>query len=251
MTLEFLSPDLAERWNGRPPVARSPLDAELTAAGASFEERWGWRVATGFGDPAGEAQACGSSVGVVDRSHLGKVEVQGPDAAMPALVEAASGGARLELGAAANLSGAWWCPVTAERVLVLCEPGRTAAVRKRLDAAAREQAGAVVVDLTSALAAMAIVGPRSREALARLTALDLRERETPEGGFRPGSVARVPAMVLRERGDRFVVLFGAAHARYMWTAAIDAAEPLGGRAVGAAALEGLTPQAEAATQTHA
>ena len=251
MTLEFLSPDLAQRWNGRPPVARSPLDAELTAAGASFEERWGWRVATGFGDPAGEAQACGSSVGVVDRSDLGKLEVQGPDAAMPAVVEAASGGARLELGAARNVGGDWWCPLTAERLLVLCDPGRTAAVRERLDDAARGRAGAAVVDLPSALAAMAIVGPHSREALARLTALDLRERETPEGGFRPGSAARVPAMVLRERGDRFLVLFGAAHARYMWTAAIDAAEPLGGRAVGAAALEGLSPPAGAARHTHA
>ena len=251
MSLEFLSPDLAERWNGRPPVARSPLEPELTAAGASFEERSGWRVATGFGDPAGEAEACGSTAGVGDRSHLGKLEVQGPAAAMPALVGAASGGARLEPGAAASVGGDWWCPVTAERVLVLCEPERTAAVRERLEHAAREQAGAVVADLTSALAAMAIVGRRSRDALARLTALDLRERETPEGGFRPGSAARVPAMVLRERGDRFLVLFGAAHARYMWRAAIDAAEPLSGRAVGAAALEGPSPQVGARTHAHA
>ena len=39
-------------------------------------------------------------------------------------------------------------------------------------------------------------------------------------------------MILRERGDRFLHLFGAGYAGYVWTVFVDAAEELGGRAVG-------------------
>jgi hypothetical protein len=49
-------------------------------------------------------------------------------------------------------------------------------------------------------------------------------------------VARIPGMVLRERGDRYVLMFGSAYAQYMWTQVTDAAEPLGGVVVGANAL---------------
>ena len=75
---------------------------------------------------------------------------------------------------------------------------------------------------------MRVLGPLAREALARLTALDLRPAVCPPGSFRPGSVARVPAMVLCEAEDRFLVLFGAALGHYMWTAVADAAGHLGG-----------------------
>ena len=43
-------------------------------------------------------------------------------------------------------------------------------------------------------------------------------------------------MMLRERGDRYVLMFGSAYAQYMWTQVTDAAEPLGGAIVGADAL---------------
>ena len=46
----------------------------------------------------------------------------------------------------------------------------------------------------------------------------------------------MPGMVLRERGDRFLHLFGAGYASYIWTVFVDAAEQLGGRAVGVEAL---------------
>ncbi|MGH2992501.1 MAG: hypothetical protein ACRDL1_03075, partial [Solirubrobacterales bacterium] len=89
---------------------------------------------------------------------------------------------------------------------------------------------------TCALAGIALVGPRARDVLARLTAIDLRPDSTPEASFRPGSVARVPAMVLRERGERYVLMFGSAYVQYMWAQVTDAAEPLGGMTAGADAI---------------
>jgi glycine cleavage system aminomethyltransferase T len=93
--------------------------------------------------------------------------------------------------------------------------------------------GPDVVDVTTTFGALRVLGPLAREALARLTALDLRPHVAPPGSFRPGSVARVPGMVLVEETDRFLVLFGAALGHYMWTAVADAAGHLGGGPVGA------------------
>jgi glycine cleavage system aminomethyltransferase T len=93
-----------------------------------------------------------------------------------------------------------------------------------------------VTDMTCALAALALVGPLARDVLARLTAIDLRPDCAPEASFRPGSVARIPGMVLRERGERYVLMFGSAYAQYMWMQVTDAAEPLDGVIVGADAL---------------
>ena len=52
-------------------------------------------------------------------------------------------------------------------------------------------------------------------------------------GFRPGSVARTPGMVVREGEDRFLVLFGWALGAYVWETVSDAGAHLGGSPVGA------------------
>ena len=94
-----------------------------------------------------------------------------------------------------------------------------------------------MTEVTTALGSNAVVGPLARETFARATALDLRPDRFAESGFAPVSVARTAGMILRERGDRYLHLFGAGYAQYVWTVFADAAEELGGRAVGSVALE--------------
>lgn len=221
MTLAFLSPLAA----GAPP-ARSPMERDARAAGARFEVRGGWNVAVGYRSPADERAACSAAAGWADMSHLDKLELQAPLEALSRLA-----GAPLQMGHATPAGGARWCPLTAQRVLVLCPPDAAAALHDR----AEQEAS--VVDVTTTFAALTVLGPLAREVLARLTALDLRPSAMPPDAFRPGSVARVPGMVLRESEDRFLVLFGAALGHYMWAAVADAAEHLGGSPVGLDALE--------------
>jgi glycine cleavage system aminomethyltransferase T len=202
VSLDFLSPSPSA-------IARSPMEREALAAGATLEQRDGWNVAVGFEGEHGHLAA----VAFADRSHIGKLEVHGEHG--------------LELGVGTRRDEAWWCPTSRERALVLCEPNRTAELRERL--------GDEVVDLTSAMGALTIAGPLGPECFARFTAIDLRPQVTPLHGFRPGSVARTPGAILREAEQSWLMLFGAALGSYVWTVVADAAAGLGGGPVGVAA----------------
>jgi heterotetrameric sarcosine oxidase gamma subunit len=242
VSLEFLSADAVEPFQGRAPVARSPLERSARAAGARFEVRDGWNVAAGYGPLAEEREACARAVGWADASHRGKLEVQADAATLAAIAARWVGGAAgvgaagsgdvagsaPPLGTAARAGDGWWCPLTGGRALAVCPPDETSALRARLEA----EAEAAVVDLTTAYAALVIAGPLARETIARFCALDLRPHVTPVGGLRPGSVARTPGMVLREAEDRYLLLVGAALADYLWTVVDDAGRHLGGRPVG-------------------
>ena len=237
MSLEFLSP-------GPGAVARSPMERQALAAGARLELRDGWQVAASFDGLAAEQERLTQAVGFADRSQLGKVEIQAAPGDL-AVIVAGAGAPGLDLGRATRSAGAWWCPYTRERAIVLCEPGETAELRQSLESAAAAVAGhATVLDVTTVLAALTIAGPLARETFARFTALDLRPAVLPLQGFRPGSVARTPGAVLREDEDRFLMLFGAALGQYVWTVVADAAGSLGGGPVGLDALEPIDDRPE-------
>jgi glycine cleavage system aminomethyltransferase T len=225
MSLAFLSP-------GADAVAKSPMEPGTLAAGATIEQRDGWNVATAFADPDTERARCAVSVGFADLSHLGKLELQGDISTIT--------GYDLELGRALRADGAWWCPYSAERAVVLCSPSDTAALRDRLTASAAGANGlASVIDTTTSQGTMTILGPLARETFARFTAIDLRPEVTPVHAFRPGSVARTGGAILCEAPDRYLMLFGAALGQYVWTLVADAAGHLGGGPVGVDALAPL------------
>jgi heterotetrameric sarcosine oxidase gamma subunit len=240
--LAFLQPDAPS--DAVP--ARSPMAHEAAAVGARFEARGGWQVAVDFGDAAAEARACAETVVWADVSHLGALELQGASGALATL----PGAPALELGTATLAEGAWWCPVTTERVLVVGETSADdssiAALRDRLNGTASVH----VLDATTTHGALVIAGPQARETIARFCALDLRPNATPVASFRPGSVARTPGHLLCEAPDRYRLLFGAAYGRYLWTVVADAGGHLGGRAAGidAVVASGSEP---AGVQAHA
>ncbi len=238
MSFEFLAPDAAVADDRFTPVARSPMERAARAAGARFEVRDGWNVAVGYTSAEQEREVARRAAGWADVSHLGKIELHaGPDD-LAAIVAQAADGAALELGRAVRAADAWWLALTAGRALVVCEAGVVAELRERLAEAAAGASGLVsIVDATTKLAALTILGPQAREVFARFTALDLRPGVTPVHGLRPGSIARTPGVLVREDEERYLILFGAALGHYLWEVVADAAGHLGGAPVGVDSLE--------------
>jgi heterotetrameric sarcosine oxidase gamma subunit len=237
--LAFLTPDAASETV----IARSPMERLARAAGASFERRAGWNVAVAYGDGDGDAarerRRLTDTVALADRSHLTKLELQAEPNVLAGVIREASAGLVLEAGQAVRTPAAWWCPVTPSRALVLAEtePPVGELVRAAVaDAATTAAAAVTIADVTCGLAALALVGPGAGELLARFCAIDVRPAVTPVSGFRPGSIARTPGYLLREREDQLLVLVGWALGEYLWEVVADAAEHLGGGPVGADAL---------------
>jgi heterotetrameric sarcosine oxidase gamma subunit len=231
VNLDFLAPAASTA------VARSPMEASAADEGARFELRSGWNVAAGYGsDPEAERRTAARVAGWADVSHLSKLELQGPAEELAELA-----GASLELGTATRAQDAWWCPLTQTRALVIGEQVPGAALRERLTASPpnRGATGTSLIDVTTTFAALTIVGPQAAEVFARFSALDLRPSSTPVGALRPGSIARQPAVLIREAPQRYLFLFGWATAEYVWSVVADAGHHLGARPIGADALASL------------
>jgi glycine cleavage system aminomethyltransferase T len=194
--LDFISPDRSKTDGGFAPILKSPMERAQRDAGAVYDERDGWRVPVSFPDEARRLQ----SVGIVDLTHLGKLEVRGvnekPDA-------------REILT---------WHQVRPGIGLALCEYRDAFVLRSSLARRAK-----VVLDQTGTYAILGLVGPRAGEALRRLTHL----HELPASG----PVAHVAAHVLEREGAYWIV-FGQEYGHYLWEVAVDAAEHLGGGPVG-------------------
>jgi glycine cleavage system aminomethyltransferase T len=254
VSFEFLAPDAAVSDDRHTPIARSPMERQAKAAGARFETRDGWNVAVGYASLEQEREACRRAAGWTDVSHLGKLEVHVSNADdLRAIVAQVADGATLELGTATRAADAWWLPLTADRAVVVCEPAALPGLRDRLEEAAGAASATVsVVDATCKYAALTLVGPLAREVFARFSAIDLRAHVTPVLGFRPGSVARTPGMVVREGQERFLMLFGWALGAYVWETVADAGVHLGGSPVGVEALDevaiGIAPVREEASR---
>ena len=196
----FMSPATA----GNGVVLRTPMDRRHAAAGATFAERDGWRVAEYEGEPADPWLA--------DVSHLGKLDVRGSQAELDEL----TGG--LPTGAARRDGDVWTLRLTPVHGYVLCPYGRVGALRDSI--------GAPAIDVTSGLAGVALGGSRWRDVMNRSSGLDVRPARFGPGRCMAGSVMRVPALIVNE-GESIAMFVGWEYGEYFWDAIIDAGETLG------------------------
>ncbi len=228
-TRESLGQLYAMHWPHRQPttarnVRRTPLHDRIQQAGACFGETAGWERANWYAEPgqspeyeysygpqnwferAGrEHRAAREAVALFDLSSFTKIEVAGPDALdvvqhlCTAEMDMEPGRIRytlmLDVRGGIELDGTVTRLAT-DRFLVVTpavSQTRTLATFRR---AARGRAAAVF-DATSGMATIAVMGPRSRELMTRISPVAWDDDAQPYSHAREVEVARGHALVLR------------------------------------------------------
>jgi sarcosine oxidase subunit alpha len=233
---------------GRPiePAKRSAMHGRHRELGARVEWAGDWRRAYDYGDPEGEALAVHRSAGLIDVSTLGKLLVRGPDAGLfldrlyPNRISTLKPG-RVRYGVLTSDAGRIIDDGTIGRIdeltfYVTTTSSGAGAVEQWFAWWLADWALDVhMSDVTQALAAVNLAGPRSREILTRLTDLDCSPEAFTYLDTRQARVAGVSALLLRigfvgELG--YEIHFPAAYGEHVWDAILAAGRGEGIRPFG-------------------
>jgi len=225
------------------PIKLSPLNGTAEKLGARWTEIAGWRCVQDYGNPAAEAAALRAGAGLADISQIGKIQIEGAQAA--AMLAAALDGAPQSVGEHVLVTaGDLYC-LRPDMYFLSVQPGSEAGVVPSLAAAAAGRADLVTVtDVTHGLAGIELVGPRALDVMTRVCGLDFSDAAFPNQSARQSSVAKTRQLITRRGHDRgrlpAYTLFGARSlAAYVWGVLLEAGRPFGLTPVGLSALSTL------------
>jgi len=223
---------------GRPiePAKRSAIHGRHRDLGARITWAGDWRRAYDYGDPQGEAVAVQNTAGLIDVSTLGKMLVRGPDAGAfldrlyPNRFSNLKPG-RIRYGVISSDAGrivddGTICRVDDETFYVTTTSSGAAAMEEwfgwwladwRLDVH--------MTDVTQAISAVNLAGPKAREIMASVTDVDCSNEAFKYMDGKRGLIAGVPCLILRigfvgEVG--YEIHYPSAHGEFLWDALMDA-----------------------------
>jgi glycine cleavage system aminomethyltransferase T len=173
-------------------------------------------------------------VGLGDRSDLETFTLTGPPTAVREIIQSATGAA-LAPGGVVWSRAARWCGAGGGRVFVIVDPSASDRPLNRISLRVRLRADLKVADVSDAWTAIAVVGARCEELLARV-ALGDRTSE-PRAPFAPATIARSTCFVLRESRREALIIAPTAHGMDVWRQCLEDGYPMGLSIVGIEALE--------------
>ena len=229
-------PELTTNTTGlakRPPRL-SPLHATHQELGASFVSRAGWEVPQAYTSPEEEAAAIREQVGLADLSSLGKLLLRG--AAAAEILHGAFGVSWVDTGYVAGfatedqtqsaLDRSYLARLTADEFLLITSPGAEGAAARQIKGGrAARGLFLTVVDQTSGLAGLAVVGSSGWYVLSKLCAFPLRPRDFPNHRVVQSSLAKVHTVIVRNNIGAlpaYELYFERPYAEYLWNSIIDA-----------------------------
>ena len=233
---------------GRPhePAQRTSIHHRHKELGAKMMWTGTWRRPHSYGDPEGEAQSVHDSVGVIDVSTLGKMIVRGPDAAefLERLYPNRFGDMkpmRIRYGVLNSDAGRIMDDGTIARLddetfyVTTTSTGAGAVLEWFEWWNAVWGMDVEIVNVTGALAAVNVAGPRARAVMRSLTGIDLSNEGLSYLDARDAQVAGVPSLILRigfvgELG--YELHFPSPYGEHVWNAILQAGEDFGIRPFG-------------------
>lgn len=172
------------------------LDLKGSAAVSFAGGALRWKSPGGGGLPPGEGAAV---LSVPGSAPIGTGQGVGtPPDGSPAPLETPSVNTALgELPTANSVIPVRCCRLAHDHLLLLTPPEDAATARETLTEAVASVERTHVTDVTSVLAGIALVGPRARDVLRKLTALDIRPTALDDGACAETALAGVHALLLR------------------------------------------------------
>ncbi|MBA2358378.1 MAG: (2Fe-2S)-binding protein [Actinobacteria bacterium] len=220
---------------GHEPVKRTSIHHRHEELGATMMWTGAWKRPHSYGDAAAEARHVHEAVGLIDVSTLGKLIVEGPDAAAFLELLYSNRFADLKVGRIRyGVLGS-----DAGRIMDDGTIGRLGDDRFYVTTTSTgadtvsewfEWWNAVwgmdveIVNVTGALAAINVAGPRSRELLGRLTDADVSNEGISYLDAKAARVAGIPCLVLRigfvgELG--YELHFASPYGEYLWDTLLE------------------------------
>ena len=233
-------------------IRRSALHAAHVAAGARMGEHDGWQCPEGYAGIEDELRTVRGGVGLADVSPAAKLDVRGNDTlsaiarrlSLPAPVT----GTVTHLSPPVSTRNGLLCCLTPlhARLFVPADAAARVATRwARAHAADTHPVRARLTDVTSAYTVVQVSGPRSRELLRKLTALDIGAEAFPDLACAQTGIAGVHALILRADVRAllsFQVCCGREFGAFVWDAILGAGREFGAHPVGLAALRTLAAE---------
>jgi aminomethyltransferase len=219
-------------------LARTPLHQTHVAHGARMVPFGGWDMPVEYSGITAEHLAVRTRAGLFDVSHMGEIEIAGPDALAAVQLMSCNDASRLHVGQAQYSALTTPAGTFVDDILVyrLADDHFLLVVNAsniaRDEAWIRQQADQVgdvaVVNASSRYALLALQGPAAREVLQTLTAIELDELSYY--WFAHGEVAGVRGTVSRTGytgEDGFEIFVPPAQAPHVWQAILRAGDEAG------------------------
>src|SRR5450432_3835878 len=229
----------------------TPYYHQFVALGAELVDRIGFDAAYRFTTVQEEHIATRTAAGMYDVYYQGAVDVKGREAEAFLNSVLVNDVRRLTDGgvlysSVANETGGMIDDLTvfrfsAEHYWLCPTPSRVDRVVAHLTEQARGKL-AYITNCIPGTAYLSVQGPRSRAILASLTSLDLSTEALPYYRFSQGILAEVPVVLSRtgysgELG--YELFYSRDYADHIWTALLEAGEPLGLKPAGLGALRSV------------
>lgn len=232
-------------------MPESPLKAAHEALGASFTDFGGWTMPLKYGSELEEHRAVREDVGIFDLSHMGEIEVTGPEAGAFLDYALISSISNLKVGKAKYsmivddnggiLDDLITYRLSEDRFLVVPNAANTATVWAAFQARA-EGFDAELRNRSEEIGLVAVQGPRSLEVIAPLldgTPGDLPYYSAAE--MKLGSIDVVVARTGYTGEDGFELFASFADTPKVWEAVIGSGTPCGLAARDSLRLEASMP----------
>ena len=242
-----------------PPLRVTPLNAVHRAMGARMVDFGGWEMPVQYTGIIEEHCAVRTAAGLFDVSHMGEIEIRGPEAGLLADYVTTNAATRLQAGRIQYSALLYDHGGFADDILVHKVAGDryflcVNASNQDKDFAhisAHNRFDATVENAGERYAQLALQGPRALATLQKLTPAPLAAIRNYH--FVDGEVSCVPARIARTGytgEDGFEIYFPPADAGRLWKELLDAGRESGVKPVGLGARNTLRLEAKMALYGH-